>query len=400
MIGFTTDEDRNRRAWLHDILVWAQFLSVPKRSISVGDYAYMYGGNNANFSEGQEYAKTIVDFILKRPVRLEAFKKVDEALTKLVSFAFLPALSSTINTPPIRKSSTMLAYYVATFCAENELYFDVSNSSKYEVEELTKHTLIGKALFDMECFTHQAAGSTGKMRVIGNGAEEKPQEQPKAAPQPQTAAQPTAQAAPTAQPTAQPQQPAQPAAKPQAGANGKKPPKNDYKSLGGLSDRVTGLVGKPHEKTTIVDDLYCIACDDANGNRTEDTAYIRPLDDKYVDKANNKSIILYGKAKGYGYLPIYSPYKSYMDTIAQLMTDDLNKNPNYSKLKNNISKIYVAKKHPSKDGYFEMHTNANLNVFVSASKLNEELEEDLDENLIEDSSISIPVDLFEKHLMK
>lgn len=357
----------------------------------------MYGGSNKKFSEGQPYAKTIAEFILKRPLNLDAFKKVDEAIYKLAAnFEFLPTLNATINTPPVSRSGGLLAYYIAAFCAANKLYFDVKKSSKYELEEITQHTTIGKALFDMECFTHQAEGSTGKARIIGMGHE-------KANAEPATAT-PAPKATPTAQPTAQPQQPAQPAAptaQPQAGANGKKPPKNDYKGLGGLSDRVTGLVGKPHDKEILSGDLFCVACRDLNRQPTEDTAYIRPIDAKYVDKANNCSNLLYGKAKGYGYLTVYSPSLTIMSEIGKHMYDAIRNNPEYSKLKNNLSEVYVAKKHPSKDGYFKVRTNLGYEVYVSAAKLNEELAEDLElEENLTDSSISIPVDLFEKHLIK
>lgn len=344
-INLSNNEKTIAQAWLHDVFVWGGLASAPKRPIPVNRYRYMYGTDPENFrQENDEYRKAAVEvcnMIKQRVVETQHFKKYNDALNLLSRCYFTPDINSTNIHGHVQKTAPELATYVAWFCASHEFYWDNRNTTKYEMAEI-KNTVLGQALYIGNCFVKQK-----------DPDEKKPEEQ--------TAAK--ADKAPAKQDTPAPA--SQPA---QQGDTGKQP-KNPFKARGPLSNVAVDLIGTPGHKTALSGDIFCInAIDQTTNKALEDCAYIRPVEDKNQDKykIGNTNKLLFGKAKGYGYCQIYWQNKADADNYL--------KSVNWSDLTSMY--VGVAKKKANSNGYFAIGTQYGP-AYISAEKLNEELEEEV-----------------------
>ena len=323
MIKLTDIQKTAADAWIHDIMVIAGIVSEPVRALSKDYYPCMYGTYAYLGYNAKSAAKQIANAIIVRPTDYRSIASLDQYLETLSNVKFIPDLKcADRHKRGSTRSAAELASYVAYFCAAHKLYWNSTSLSTYEFDEVHNHTILGKALFDGNCFTTQA--------------EEKP-----------------APATTTTRNTA----PKDPNAL----------PKNDFKSRGPLSGQAIGLVGNPGEKTTFSQDLYVIVGFDAAKKPLEQTAYIRPLDSKYADNGVNK--MLFGSAKGYGFCQVYFTSQADAQRVANLICDDFNSKGIKPK---EVDAIGVAKKKPMSNGYFQLSTKVG-NVYISASKLNEDL---------------------------
>ena len=323
----TDAQQKIAMAWMHDILVWGGVIKTPKRAIPASDYYYTYGGrhharaNNSILPSVQYFCKAIKE----RRVETQYIQQLDSALNRLADYRFIPDLAETSNWgKACRKAPDMLARYLAWFCKNNQLWWDNSATTTYEMEQIRDNTMVGKALWDEGCFTSQD-DSVQKIST------------PRAA---------------------------------SSGTPGQ--PQNGFKARGPLSGVCIDLKSTPNKKEFLSGDVFVILGVDANGNFMEDCAYVRPVEadsriqQQYVSGGTN--IVLFGSAKGYGYCPC--TFASNTDADAFLL-----------KLKQNVkpgkaSDMKVGKKHAQGNGYFRVGTVYG-ECYISAAKLNEDLQEDV-----------------------
>lgn len=346
MPKLTNEQIKTSHAWLHDVFVWGGLLTTIKRDPNV-TYAYrdrfMYGLLSANPANPRTAgACTICDFVKFRPMGYHDFNKVDLALAQLEHCWFVKDLAaSTASGNWIRKKAPLLAKYLANFLHENNIYWNNLNSTTYEMDEIKK-TLIGKTLFDFGCFASQYKKPGTKVTRA-------------------TSTKQTGQA-----------------------------PQNPYKASGAQSSKVINLVGQPGQKlfsNTSV--CYCVEADKTASNVPN--AFIKPLDAKY--NQNNVAQVLFGSGNGY--------------TDCKCWFDDLNDANNFltqvqNKFGSKFNNIHISKAKADKNGYFIVKTEFG-NCAIKASKLNEELQEEVEINKenksfeLNESNIEAYTDAFYKY---
>lgn len=140
-----------------------------------------------------------------------------------------------------------------------------------------------------------------------------------------------------------------------------------------------GLIGQPHDKTYLQGKIVTISGFDANGNALDvnATAFVRPLKSKYATVDGKKNRVLFGASKGYDDCRIYLPESEYA-AMDKLMTD-LTSSANFQPAQN-VASVKVVYKNADPNGYFKVDTDLG-EVYVSAKKMNEELEEAAEEKL-------------------
>ena len=148
-----TDEIKVAKAWLHDVFVWGGLASTPKRTVPIEKYRYMYGTHEDNFRRDdpkyQNAAKTVCACITSRKVETQKFLAFDEAINTLSRCTFLPDL--TISKGYIKVTPEAICAFIAWFCDENKLVYNNINTSVEEMKQI-KNTLIGKTLWDNYLF--------------------------------------------------------------------------------------------------------------------------------------------------------------------------------------------------------------------------------------------------------
>lgn len=331
MINLSGSELKTANAWFHDILVWGGLAQQPKRVMDPYEYRYMYGYYSYGGGSAKKAAETICKAFELRPASYKFLTEADAALETLSNYQFIPRLDAKRNSGAVYRSAEELADYVAYFCRKGNLFWDTTTISTYELEEI-KNTKLGKALWDAKLFTNQEDDPV-------------PQVQPK-----------------------------------QRATNSGIPgqPKNDYKSQGAKSDQMIGLVGQPHDKTYLAGGkVLAISGFDANGKALDvnATAFVRPLKSKYATADGTANRILFGASKGYDDCRIYLPE----DKLAEMtqLAADLVSTPDF-KPAANVANIRVVYKNADNNGYFKVNTNLG-EVYVSARKMNENLEEAAEE---------------------
>lgn len=321
------------KAWLHDIFVAGGIYPNPKRAVATDDYGNMYGThyyNNNRRTEICNKAKVLCDAIKNRQVDVNLFKNYDTILEFFATQYFSTALDDPTGDTTAKKPATVLAKYIAWFCSNfNKFVWYDANISTYEREELQNNSKLYKALWDASCFeSQQKAKSVTATKPNATGGQ--------------------GQSAPR---TGQPQ--------------------NPFKSRGALSGVAVDLVSTPNQKEHPSGPLFSINGFDASGKLLEDTMYIRPVEAdpksqaKYMQGNTNK--VLFGKAKGYGYCQIY--FDNYADAENCMKTATqvgIKTQPNVSVIKVcQLNKVLP-------NGYFKIGTEYGI-VYISASKLNEDL---------------------------
>ena len=231
------------------------------------------------------------------------------------------------------------------FCVNNELYWDDCDKTltKYEVDAFYD-TTFGKEVFKYYGYTSQPI-PTGSVNT-------------------QTPA--------AAQPAATPSQRKAPAAR-QAGGQ----PQKDYKSLGPLATKCRGILNNA-QAVPSTGSLYKIYGIVKPGHSyvSEINLYVKPVlvanYGKGGEAAPGKNKIFIGTAKGYGYCPCL--FTNVNDANA-FIDSCLAK---YS-LPGIIDSLAVAKA-PRVTKLFEVQTECG-NCYISGSKINEALEEELEEEV-------------------
>lgn len=247
------------------------------------------------------------------------------------------------------KDGNLLCSFVAWICADKGWWWDDSKLSTYERDEILKLE-IGSNLYNFKCFLsqHRPASTTTQSTTQTTSSN--------------TATQSAASA---------------------SSGTATSGPKNNYKSLGGLSGVVSNLISS--QKTTLNGSVFCIEAERTGANKR--TLFITPLtsEGKPVAISAAQKIKL-GSGNG------YSDCQLWWSTLSDAQTA-------LSKISSNLSSEHfqIKKANPDSNGYFEVST-ALGNAFIKASKLNEMLTEqiNIDEcNNIASRSYSIKdIDVF------
>lgn len=327
------------KSWLHDIFVAGGIYPTPKRIVAIDDYYNMYG-TSPHYSQAHrttlcQNATELCEIIKNRKVDTKVFLRLDELLNYFETQRFLNALDAPRSWDTILKKAPMLAKYIAWFCVEYKFYWDDSATSTYEKTEIN-NTIMGKTLKSFGGFASQHAPKAAKTSTVGSGTS-----------------------------TTTPRTPGQ-------------PPQNNFKSRGALSGSAVDLKSIPGQKEYLSTPIYCVNGVDANNKVLEDTAYIRPVEADSKSQAkytiNNTNKVLFGKAKGYGYCQVYFTSKQAAeDFCAQLIASKPSTTPN-------VALIQVCQlKSALANGYFMIGTEFG-SVFISASKLNESIQEAIQES--------------------
>lgn len=337
MAKLNPEQIANAQSWLHDVFVAGGIYPSPKRAISMSDYRCMYGERNHYRNSVMTAAKEFCVILKNRKVDTQVFKKLNSLLLDFTDHAFAPRLDTLSTWEFGRKKFTVLAKYLAWFCSEYEFLWDDSAASTYEMEIILSDD-VGKIFKSFKCFTSQQA-------------------------KPKT---PKTVSAPSGGGSSAP-----------APAGGAKQPQNNFKSRGALSGVAIDLISTPGQKEYLSTPIYCVNGVDASGKVVEDTAYIRPVEADPNSQArytiNNTNKVLFGKAKGYGYCQVYFTDKQAADDFAMKV---IASNP---KVSSNIALIRTCQlKSALSNGYFKIGTEYGP-VYISASKLNESIQEALQE---------------------
>lgn len=337
MAKLSPEQIANAQSWLHDVFVAGGIYPSPKRAISMSDYRCMYGDRNYYKNSIITAAKELCEILKNRKVDTQVFKKLNSLLVTFSGHRFAPRLDTTSTWELERKKVPMLAKYLAWFCSEYEFLWDDSAASTYEMEIIFNKDA-GKALKSFKCFTSQQVQPKAPKTVSasrGNGSNN----------------------------------PAQ--------TGSTKQPQNNFKSRGALSNVAIDLLSAPGQKEYLSTPIYCVNGVDANGKVVEDTAYIRPVEADPNSQArytiNNTNKVLFGKAKGYGYCQVYFTDKQAADDFTmKVIASNPKVNPNITLIRTCQLKSALS------NGYFKIGTEYGP-VYISASKLNESIQEALQE---------------------
>lgn len=145
------------------------------------------------------------------------------------------------------------------------------------------------------------------------------------------------------------------------------PPKNDYKSQGPQSGNARDLISTPGQKQTLTGRIYKIVGSSPTATATTPSVFIRPLD-KAGDK-NGTNKVFFGVAQGYKTMTCYFTDHVVADTFLQKCL---------TVAPANITNLHVVATHADRKGYFEIGTEFGP-CYVAAQKMNEELEEAVEE---------------------
>ena len=341
MAKLNPEQIANAQSWLHDVFVAGGIYPAPKRAISAANYRCMYGERHYSVYRSQviNASKELCSILKNRKVTTQTFTKLSSLLTELSQHDFAPRLDTTDVWTSGRKKESMLAKYIAWFCSEYEFLWDNSAASTYEMTEIIKGD-IGGALHSFKCFTSQQTPVKVKTTSTPTGSSNTPS---------------------------------------QAGNNagGTKQPQNNFKSRGALSHVAVDLLSTPGQKEYLSTPIYCVNGVDNSGKVVEDTAYIRPVESDPNSQAkytvNNTNKVLFGKAKGYGYCQVYFTDRQAADDFTlKLLASNPKVSPNIVVIQTCQLKSALA------NGYFKIGTEYGP-VYISASKLNESIQEAIKE---------------------
>lgn len=311
-VNLNANEIELAKRWLNTIFKYAGFTSTTARS-----FFRWYPPINA--------ITALVDEIKNRQFTFIK-AKLDQCLVQLSQNKILTPKGGWVS-----RNSLQLAQYIAWFCSENNIIWDDTNTTQYEMDQY-KDTILGKALFNAGCFLNtQPVTNTSTTKTSRNT-------------------------------TITPKQPGQ-------------LPVNGYKASGAHSGDIPNLVGTPGNKLYLHGAMLCIEADKSGKNTPN--AFITPL------KATTSSITAVAKSaaekvnmgSGNGYTDCRLWFDNYITANVFLAACQ-------QKFGNKFNNIHLAYKKADINGYFEVSTEFG-NAFIKASTLNE----DLEENLIEQREI-------------
>ena len=339
------DKIKEAKAWLHDIFVWGGLASTPKRTIPIEKYRYMYGTHDENFRKDdpkyRDAAKTICACITSRKAETQRFLAFDAAIKLLSQCSFLPDL--TANRGYVRENPDTLCAFIAWFCDENKLVYNNINTSVEEMKQI-KSTLIGKTLWDSYLFAkdHTPENNPNKGTIDTSAPAD-------------TAAstKPTAQATPTTSTPA---------------SNNGTPTATTVKTGGPAGhtlyrSNASGILTQG-KLTNISNNyyVYWIGGEFVNQGKTQPKLHVKPQNGKSPLKVD------FGSGQGYN------------DCILYFASEGAAKNflgiaDAYRPAK--VKSLQIKKIGEDKNGYVEVATEYG-NAYIKASKLHEEVEEDLE----------------------
>lgn len=304
----TSTEATWQRAVLHDIFEAGGLLKRPTRDA---------GSNRIINAHETEKAKRICDEIKFRNFD---FPKLDASLHSIARYVSFEQLHDAGTRKMLR--ANQIANIIASFCAEQEIFWDDINTHRTTVEMDTyRMSILGKACWDFGCFISQRADKKKTSKLVKSVSE------------------------------------------PRVAGSASK---SGYKSSGPRSGEIGGLIGEPGKKVIFAKDdiLRVIVCHSTKPK----TQYI------YVDPIANKAdtnIAKIGDPSG------YSTCKLFFDSIeaAQAAIDTIKseyKIPDY------ITGFEIKKQAADPNGYFKIKTDLG-NAYIKASKLNEEITEEITE---------------------
>lgn len=156
--------------------------------------------------------------------------------------------------------------------------------------------------------------------------------------------------------------------------------KDDYKYLGPLSGQVRDLKGNPGEKIYLQNVFFITGPKYVNSNRVTPYAFIKNITTtaggNIGGNVGSTNQVFYGSANGYRQYPVFFDNAADADAF---LGEVLNKVPRAP----HVPDPFVARTKVDPNGYFKVGTEFG-DVYIRASKLNEDLSENLDS---EDSEI-------------
>lgn len=277
--------------------------------------------HSVNHISDREYfdqAKAICDEIKYRAFD---FPKLDSAFRSISNFTYVePLHDDGVAGSYKRLEADQMAHIIAAFCAEHEIFWDDINTRRTTTEmETYLMSTLGKACWEFGCFLSQRpdkkAGAASKTRT------------PRA-----------------------------------AGAA----PKSEYKSSGPRSGDIKGLIGEPGKKITYTSGtlLYVIVCESSKPKTQY--VYIDPL----AYRANPNKVKL-GDPSG------YSACKLFFDSIEAAEKAVKHIKATFD-IPSHITDFIIKKQTADSNGYFAVATDVGT-AFIKASKLNEEIVEEMTE---------------------
>lgn len=306
------------RSWLYDLFCGAGVIPETNSKRMSGRHFYDCYQNGYS---GRSECTTIVNEILNRE-----FKDIDTAIVRLSSYRFGTSFSTNRPRMTVTRSPEAIAAYIAWFCADQGIYWDDvgTNKTTYELEAFQK-TFLGGALAEYNCFTSSTSTPSKNKKTTTNT---------------------TTSGTTTSQ------------------------PKNGYKSSGGQSSNARDIKSAPGVKEYFTGS-YMFKIEGTNANTKKiPYVFIRPLKSSGAAGSTNK--IFVGDPSGYTDCTVFFTSATDADNcLAWCMQNN--------KVPTNISNLKVTKIWNDSNGYFKIGSEWG-DVYIKASKLNENLEEDVDNN--------------------
>jgi hypothetical protein len=304
---FTTpDMQAAAKSFMHDVLVAAGRINSQRQS-STRVFTY---------PNEVTAAQAISDELINRE-----FKNIDSGISRLSGESF----AATINGGGWKRfKSEQIAKAIVYFAELNNMYWDDTIRTPYEIDEFKK-TILGTAVYKYGRYISaiqdpKAAKTRSNSASTGTNG---------------TSATPSA-------------------------------PQNGYKSSGPQSGNVRDLKGNPGDKVLANTNLIFKIIADKVGKNTPNV-FIKPLSASGETNGTNKIFISSGNG--------YTDCTCYFDDVndAQVFLDKI---VNAGRVPANINNLRVVKMNADPNGYFLVGTEFGV-CAISAKKLNEAIEEDL-----------------------
>lgn len=305
---FTTpDTQAAAKSFMHDVLVAAGRINSQRQS-STRVFTY---------PNEVKAAQAISDELIDRE-----FKNIDSSISRLSGESF----AATINGDGWKRfKSEQIAKAIVYFAELNNIYWDDTIRTPYEIDEFKK-TILGTAVYKYGRYISAI-------------------QDPKVAKTKSSSASASTSGTSTA-PSA---------------------PQNGYKSSGPQSGNVRDLKGNPGNKVTADTSYIYKIIGDKTGKNTPNV-FIKPLSSSGEVNGTNKIFISSGNG--------YTDCTCYFDdpNDAQAFLDKINQDIQNGKITTNVQNLQVVKMKADPNGYFLVGTEYGI-VAVSAKTLNEALTE-------------------------
>lgn len=313
----------------------------------------MYGTHDENFRKDdkkyRDAAVTICGCIRNRQVETQRFLAFDAAIKLLSQCSFLPDLKATRGY--VRETPETLCVFIAWFCDENKLVYNNKNTSVEEMKNI-KNTTIGRILWDNYLY---AVGNTPESNPNKTAVQTTPG--PAAAGTATTASTTTTTGNTAASGTAQP------TTVKTGGAAGHT---LFRKNAGGIltNGKLTGISNNKY--------VYWIGGEFVNQGKTQPKLHVKPQGAKAPLKVD------FGSGQGYNDCILYFASEGAARNFFGIA--DASKPAK-------VKSLQIKKIGEDPNGYVEVTTEFG-NAYIKASKLHEEVEEDLDKEEINTTKVS------------